>query len=180
MCNCFSEHQSPLENPSVSPQETWIDPETLLPCPVPCFPDQTQLEEAHTLQRAEKMVTPSLGGCLVLELQELDSTSALEYLGPYLISAFRTGRCSSAIPESKEQGGLRSIPALCMQGLGHAKEPKGPSAWEEGGFLAVGRDESCSGSLCMQGGSPLGEALQPVRMQSTAEREPSPGAPCQL
>lgn len=34
------------EYPSVSPQETWIDPETFLPCPVPCSLDQTQLEEA--------------------------------------------------------------------------------------------------------------------------------------
>lgn len=46
MCNCFSEHQSPPENSSVPPQETRIDPETLLLCPVPCSPDQTQLEEA--------------------------------------------------------------------------------------------------------------------------------------
>lgn len=46
--------------------------------------------------------------------------------------------------------------------------------------LAVGRDESCSGSLPIQGGSTLGEAAWPVRMQSTAGCEPSPGAPCQL
>lgn len=91
MCNCFSEHQSPPENPSVSPQETRIDPETLLPCPVLCFLDQTQLKEAKTLHRAEKMVRPSLGGRLVLELQELESTSTLEYLGPYLTLASRTG-----------------------------------------------------------------------------------------
>lgn len=45
----------------------------------------------HTLRRAEEMVRPSLGGCLVLEPQELDSTLCLEHLGHYLISAFRIG-----------------------------------------------------------------------------------------